>query len=141
MKFQEFQTGMLRLGRTYGVSGYPQERVNLFWGELEKFDGAVFYDAVTELIANELKPPMLRQILAAVDEEIKRSARRPTHQVEPVPNYERSAETKAMLADLFARMGGKPQPTDDEIDRHEKLKQQLRVVDWKEKQAGEKGDG
>lgn len=46
-----------------------------------------------------------------------------------------------MLADLFARMGGKPQPTDDEIDRHEKLKQQLRVVDWKEKQAGEKGDG
>ncbi len=139
MEFPEFQAGMLRLARTYGASAYPKERVNLFWDELEKFNGQVFAEAVTELIANELKPPMLKQILGAIDEELKRRARRPAEHRETVPLYERSPETMEMLKTLMERMGGKPQATEEEMDRHEKLRQQLRATpDWKERQAGER---
>jgi hypothetical protein len=139
MGFPEFQAGMLRLARTYGANAYPKERVDLFWDALEKFNGQVFTDAVTELIANELKPPMLKQILGAIDEELKRRARQPAERREAVPLYERSPETMAMLKALMERMNGKPQATEEEMDRHEKLRQQLRAIpDWKERQAGER---
>lgn len=138
MEFQEFQAGMVRLSRTYGPQCYPQERVNLFWDELQKYPPGIFPDVVLELIANELKPPMLRQILALMDEEVKRRGRRPSIPEEKVPEYKRSPETMRLLNELMEKMGGKAQPTEDETKRHEILKEQVRTIDWKERQAGEK---
>ncbi len=62
MKFSEFKAQIDKLIAVYGKDKYPDERVKIFWNKLQNIQPEIFCAAVTNLICNEIFPPMLNKI-------------------------------------------------------------------------------
>lgn len=69
MTLQEFIPGMERLRSVFGEKLYPEARVKIFFDELRGMDSRLWLSVVDRLVKEELKPPMMKEIRAALSAE------------------------------------------------------------------------
>ncbi len=66
MEKEVFRNQIERLKKTFGPTFYPDERLFLFWRELQIFPDQLFVEAVDALISDSRFPPLLQELLGAM---------------------------------------------------------------------------
>lgn len=69
MNPQEFNNGINRLKNVFGDRFYPDERVKLFWKEVNQFDNYWWTNTIDYFIGNAERPPLLPQFRDKISEE------------------------------------------------------------------------
>jgi len=65
MTREEFQDLVSQLVRAYGDRAYPEERISRLWNRLQYIHPKIAQNAIDNLIADNLQPPLMTKILEA----------------------------------------------------------------------------